>query len=111
MGVKIKKLNELLPIAIALGLAFSSTGITEAKTIQADNTKQHAVTYTKKDYDLIKQRQIEMGVSPEKAEELIAKLKNGEVLDADVLSPEEAVKTVKAVDGALIRPDRASISP
>ena len=67
-----KKLTKLLPLAIALGLAFSSTGITEAKTIQADNTKQHAVTYTKKDHDLIKQRQIEMGVSPEKAEELIA---------------------------------------
>jgi hypothetical protein len=98
-----KKLTKLLPLAIALGLAFSSTGITEAKTIQADNTKQHAVTYTKKDYDLIKQRQIEMGVSPEKAEELIAKLKNGEVLDADVLSPEEAVKTVKAVDGDTIK--------
>ncbi|WP_143425237.1 hypothetical protein [Geobacillus sp. FJAT-46040] len=44
-----------------------------------------------------------MGVTPEKAEELIDKLKNGEVLDADVLSPEKAVKTIKSVNGDIVK--------
>lgn len=44
-----------------------------------------------------------MGVASEKAEELIAKLRRGEVLDADVLSPKDAVDTVKVVDGDTIK--------
>ncbi|BDG30467.1 hypothetical protein [Parageobacillus thermoglucosidasius] len=90
----------MLPLAVVFGLAFSSATITKAEAVQTNNTEQHEVLgYTQEDYDLIKQRQIEMGVAPEKAEELIAKLKNGEVLDADVLSPEDAVNTVKVVNG------------
>ncbi|WP_199427129.1 hypothetical protein [Thermaerobacillus caldiproteolyticus] len=95
-----RKLTKLLPLTIVFGLAFSSANIIKAEVVQTNETEHHEVSgYTQEDYDLIKRRQIEMGVTPEKAEELIAKLKNGEVLDADVLSPEEAVNTVKVVNG------------
>jgi hypothetical protein len=99
-GRKMKKVIRVLSLAVVLGIGFSGTGIAKAEVVQStEEAQQNTLEYTQEDYELIKQKQIEMGVTPEKAEELIAKLKNGEVLDADVLSPEEAVSKVEKVDG------------
>lgn len=98
-----KKLIQLLSLGSVLVLGFANVNIVKADVVETKSVEQqNMLRYSQEDYELIKQKQVEKGVEPEKADELINKLKNGEVLDADILSPEQAVKKVKEVNGELV---------
>ncbi|WP_297991275.1 hypothetical protein [Anoxybacillus sp.] len=70
-----KKLIQLLSLGSVLVLGFANVNIVKADVVETKSVEQqNMLRYSQEDYELIKQKQVEKGVEPEKADELINKL-------------------------------------
>lgn len=75
----------------------SSTQAESPEIIKQSQLEKRESTFSKEDLKKVQENLIQMGVDKETTKELINKLENGGVLDADVLSDEDAINTIKSV--------------